>query len=170
VKFFHSALKETCDRFDPDFYGRFKSNADDYFFIRHRNETRGIGGIFFDHLSKNEKHSHDRLFDFTLAVGKTFIPVYLPLVEKNESRPYGAKEIAWMKLRRGRYVEFNLIYDRGTRFGLETNGRTESILMSLPPEAGWTYDHIPEKGSAEEFTLSRLVKGINWTDESENLW
>jgi len=162
AKKFHQQLKVTCDRFDPDFYKTFKPWADDYFFIPHRNETRGIGGIFYDHLKESDKHSKQDLFDFALAVGNTFVPAYTEQVEATRALPFGEEELTWQRIRRGRYVEFNLVNDRGTKFGLETNGRTESILMSLPPLASWEYCHEPKKGGKEEETLSLLKQGINW--------
>jgi coproporphyrinogen III oxidase len=158
---FHRTLKTTCDKFDPDYYPRFKQWADDYFFLKHRDETRGIGGIFFDRLSGDKETLHN----FTLEVGNAFAPVYTQLMDKHRNQPYGETEKAWQQLRRGRYVEFNLVWDRGTKFGLDTNGRTESILMSLPPVAGWEYAHVPVKGSREEATLKLLKKGINWIEE-----
>ncbi len=160
---FHRQLRATCARFDDSYYPRFKKWADDYFYIPHREETRGIGGIFFDRLEPvAEKKTKRELFDFTAAVGETFVPAYLPLLLQNSSRPVTPAEARWQELRRGRYVEFNLVWDRGTKFGLTTKGRTESILMSLPPLAGWTYDYQPEAGSAEADTLGLLRKGIDW--------
>lgn len=161
---FHKAMKETCDAFDPGYYTRFKAEADDYFFIKHRNETRGIGGIFYDYLMPDEVHSADHLFAFSQAVGNTFLKAYLPIANANKDLTYTAKHKDWQLLRRGRYVEFNLVYDRGTRFGLETGGRTESILMSLPEHASWLYNHVPVEGSPEAETLSMLRKGIDWLD------
>lgn len=160
--FFHRSLKEVCDKFDKDYYPEFKKWADDYFFIPHRNEARGIGGVFFDKLKADEHHSLEQRFDFVKAVGNAFIPIYSHLIRKNGSKPYSEKQKQWQLLRRGRYVEFNLVYDKGTRFGLETNGRTESILMSLPGTASWWYDYIPEKGGEEEKTQELLKKGILW--------
>ncbi len=163
ASWFHSRLRATCDRFDGTYYPRFKKWADDYFYIPHREETRGVGGIFFDRLepSTDGKSKRD-LFDFTAAVGETFAPTYVELLAKNKDRAETESEKEWQGLRRGRYVEFNLVWDRGTKFGLTTNGRTESILMSLPPLAGWAYDHQPEPGSPEADTLSLLKKGIDW--------
>jgi coproporphyrinogen III oxidase len=158
---FHQTLKATCDRHHPGYYTKFKTWADNYFYLTHRNETRGIGGIFFDHLGKNGEAA-DAALAFTFDVGETFLKAYLPIVEKRKSTPFGEPEKHWQSLRRGRYVEFNLIHDRGTRFGLETNGRTESILMSLPPLASWEYRNEPAEGSAEAHTLSKLKKGIDW--------
>ena len=164
--FFHKSLKTVCDKFSPTYYPEFKKWADDYFFIKHRNETRGIGGIFFDHLAPSPL-SHGRgdggeLFEFVKAVGNSFTPTYTHLIEKNKNKPYGENEKQWQMLRRGRYVEFNLVYDKGTKFGLETDGRTESILMSLPPQANWKYNYSPSENSAEQQTLSKLTKGIEW--------
>lgn len=158
---FHHVLKNTCDQFDPDAYLNFKEYADDYFFIKHRNETRGIGGIFFDYLKKNEKHNLEEIFEFVKNTGESFLPAYLPIVEENKSLPFSEKQKKFQLVRRGRYVEFNLVYDRGTRFGLETGGRIESILMSLPEHASWVYNFTPDSGSDEEKTLAELKKGID---------
>ena len=160
---FHQQLRDTCDRFDPAYYPRFKKWADDYFYIPHREETRGVGGIFFDRLEPSgEGKKKEELFAFTAAVGETFAPTYLELLARNRDKPFTEAERQWQELRRGRYVEFNLVWDRGTKFGLTTQGRTESILMSLPPLAGWAYDHRPPEGSREAETLSLLRKGIDW--------
>jgi len=162
ARFFHTELKKVCDKHNASYYKKFKTWADDYFFITHRNETRGVGGIFFDRLNEDSEMSFERNFAFWQDVGKTFAPVYTELMNKNKGKTFTEKNKEWQLLRRGRYVEFNLIYDKGTKFGLETNGRVESILMSLPRYAGWEYNFIPEKGSEEEKTLSFLKKGINW--------
>jgi coproporphyrinogen III oxidase len=162
ARYFHEQLKKTCDRFDAAYYPEFKKWADDYFFIKHRNETRGVGGIFFDRLTPSTKHPIEERFDFVKSVGETFLPAYSEIVNRNRKKTYTDKEKQWQLLRRGRYVEFNLVYDRGTKFGLETHGRTESILMSLPSLASWTYNYIPEQNSAEEKTVNYLKKGINW--------
>jgi coproporphyrinogen III oxidase len=162
ARFFHQALKETCDRFHEDFYPKFKANADDYFFIKHRNETRGIGGIFFDYQDEKTGLTKEQLFDFVVAVGETFAPTYTHLMRQNQNRTWTPTEKHWQMLRRGRYVEFNLVWDRGTKFGLETNGRTESILMSMPPGANWVYNFQPEAGSPEAETLNWLRKGVDW--------
>ncbi|MCU0432808.1 MAG: oxygen-dependent coproporphyrinogen oxidase [Bacteroidia bacterium] len=161
ARWFHARLKAVCDKYDATWYPRFKTWADDYFFITHRNETRGIGGIFFDRLSGNEQEK-ERLFNFLIDVGEAFAPVYTRFMQKHADEPYGEAEKKWQLLRRGRYVEFNLVYDKGTRFGLDTGGRIESILMSLPEQAGWFYDHKPETGSREELTARYLVKGLRW--------
>lgn len=162
--FFHTALKTTCDTFDPDYYTKFKAWADDYFFINHRNETRGIGGIFFDRLSGATEEEKTRRWNFVQAVGETFAPTYVELIRKNRDTSFDESHQKWQQLRRGRYVEFNLVYDKGTKFGLDTDGRTESILMSMPPHAQWAYNHLPEAGSHEYQTLQLLKKGIDWVN------
>ena len=145
VVHFHQTLKDACDQHDPTYYPRFKKWCDEYFFIKHRNETRGVGGIFFDYLQGDL----ETLFAFVREVGRAFLPAYLPIVGNRTEEPFGPREQQFQLIRRGRYAEFNLVYDRGTVFGLETRGRTESILMSLPPFASWVYDYKPETGSAE---------------------
>lgn len=162
AQYFHKALKSVCDKFDSAYYPKFKKWADDYFFIPHRDETRGIGGIFYDHLSEDENHTKADLFDFSKAVGMLFAEVYSELMAINKDKPFTTEEKEWQKIRRGRYVEFNLVYDRGTKFGLQSNGRTESILMSLPEEAKWLYNHQPKEGSREYQTLQLLKKGVEW--------
>jgi coproporphyrinogen III oxidase len=164
AKFFHRHLKKVCDEHNSSYYSEFNKWADDYFFITHRNETRGIGGIFFDRLSVNYEISIEERFEFIQSVGNSFLPVYLPLIEMNKNKTYTEENKQWQLLRRGRYVEFNLVYDRGTKFGLLTNGRTESILMSLPPTANWEYANQPSKDSSEEKTLLLLKKGIDWAE------
>jgi len=162
ARFFHQSLKQVCDQFDTDFYPKFKNWADDYFFIKHRQETRGIGGIFFDRLMGEAPDVKAQYFDFVQAVGNVFAPIYVHFMNKNKAMPFGEREKKWQLLRRGRYVEFNLVWDRGTKFGLQTDGRTESILMSLPPQANWMYQHQPEHQSEEAHTLDMLKKGIDW--------
>ena len=162
AKMFHSRLKEICDKYNANFYPEFKEWADNYFFIPHRNETRGIGGIFFDHQTENDSISKDELFSFCIELGDAFASIYEEQVLLGKNKPYTDQEKAWMNLRRGRYVEFNLVNDRGTKFGLYSGGRTESILMSLPNDANWVYNYSPKSGSAEEYTLSMLRKGFNW--------
>ncbi|MCL4114052.1 UNVERIFIED_CONTAM: hypothetical protein GTU68_064866 [Idotea baltica] len=164
AKFFHRKLKEVCDASDPSYYPKFKDWADDYFFIRHRMETRGVGGIFFDRLTADLDKSQNQIFDFVLNVGNAFIPIYKHLFLENSDSPYTQKEKQWQLVRRGRYTEFNLVWDRGTKFGLETGGRTESILMSLPPLAKWVYAEEPEEGTPELATLSYLKKGVDWVN------
>ena len=160
--FFHSSLKTACNKHNPDFYPDFKKWADDYFFIPHRKETRGIGGIFFDKLTKSAEFSKEQLFAFVQEIGNLFAPVYTRLMNTNKNKSFTEENKQWQLLRRGRYVEFNLLYDKGTKFGLETNGRIESILMSLPQTAGWSYNYSPAPASPEANTLSLLKKGINW--------
>ena len=163
ARFFHRQLKEVCDKYHQNFYPKFKSWADDYFFIKHRNETRGIGGIFYDRLTPvTAGIGWDEIFEFSKSVGRSFVPIYKEHVERNRDKPYNDLHKQWQYQRRSRYVEFNLVYDAGTKFGLETNGRIESILMSLPPQANWPYNFKPEKAGEEEKTLKLLKKGVNW--------
>ena len=163
AKHFHQTLKGVCDRHDRSFYSRFKTWADNYFYIPHREETRGVGGIFFDRLNdKTTEHSKEELFSFVMDIGRSFAPLYTGFMSESAGKSFSESEKKWQLLRRGRYVEFNLVYDRGTKFGLETGGRIESILMSLPQHASWQYNFIPEKESAEAFTLQHLKKDINW--------
>ncbi|NND08710.1 MAG: oxygen-dependent coproporphyrinogen oxidase [Saprospiraceae bacterium] len=160
---FHRALQVVCNRVDVGYYKRFSEDADQYFFLKHREERRGIGGIFFDRLSTGyEGKSKEALFDFVMDVGNSFIPLYSTLFHANYLRAFDAKEKEWQLYRRGRYVEFNLVWDRGTRFGLETGGRTESILMSLPSVASWRYDFTPIGGSLEAQTQSYLKQKVDW--------
>lgn len=160
---FHSGLKSVCDQFDENWYKKYKQWADDYFFLSHRNETRGVGGIFFDRLNEsNTKLSKPELFHFVQQVGLQFTQLYSPLMSTHGDTPYGDAETHWQSLRRSRYVEFNLLHDKGTKFGIDTNGRTESILMSMPPSASWEYDYTPSKNSEEEKTQILLRKGIDW--------
>jgi coproporphyrinogen III oxidase len=162
ARYFHGQLKGVCDKFNADFYPRFKQWADDYFYIKHRDETRGIGGIFYDKLVATDDLSWETIFEFSKALGRSFIPTYTELVNRNRDKQFTDNQQQWQYQRRSRYAEFNLVYDAGTKFGLETNGRIESILMSLPPTAKWLYNYQPQKGSEEERTLSLLKKGINW--------
>jgi len=162
ARFFHGHLKSVCDQYHKEFYHRFKTWADDYFYIKHRNETRGIGGIFYDRLTTTDEISLDRIFEFSKAVGRSFIPIYMELVNRNRDKQFNEQNQLWQYLRRSRYAEFNLVYDAGTKFGLETNGRIESILMSLPPTAKWLYNYQTEPGTEEDKTLSLLKKGVNW--------
>jgi len=163
---FHQQLKQVCDAHDMAYYPAFKTWADDYFFVQHRAETRGVGGIFFDRLKTTDQHNKENRWAFVQAVGSSFVDLYTHQVNATKELPYGEKELNWQRLRRGRYVEFNLVWDRGTKFGLETNGRTESILMSLPPQADWTYSYEAVENSLEAKTLSLLKKDINWVDKS----
>ncbi|MCB1785958.1 MAG: oxygen-dependent coproporphyrinogen oxidase, partial [Gammaproteobacteria bacterium] len=146
ARHWHATAKAACDPFGEDVYGRFKQWCDDYFFLKHRDEPRGIGGLFFDDLNE---WGFERSFAFLRSVGDHYVPAYLPIVQRRRADPHGEREREFQLYRRGRYVEFNLVYDRGTIFGLQTGGRTESILMSLPPLVSWRYDWRPEPGSAE---------------------
>ncbi|MBV2225498.1 MULTISPECIES: oxygen-dependent coproporphyrinogen oxidase [Sphingobacterium] len=161
--YFHQELKKVCDQYSSEFYPKFKDWADQYFFIKHRDETRGIGGIFYDKLTPEKAGISDQeIFDFSCDLGHLFPKVYSELVNRSRNKQFTEAEKNWQLLRRGRYVEFNLVYDAGTKFGLETNGRIESILMSLPEQANWFYNFQTEQDSKEEKTLSLLKKGINW--------
>jgi coproporphyrinogen III oxidase len=162
AKFFHSELKKACNKHHSTYYTQFKKWADDYFFITHRKETRGIGGIFFDRLNETTEMSFEKNLAFWKDVGSSFAGIYAELINRNKDKTFTEKNKQWQLLRRGRYVEFNLVYDKGTKFGLESNGRVESILMSLPKFASWEYDHKVDAGSQEEKTLSLLKKGVNW--------
>ena len=159
ARHFHQTLKNVCDKHDKTSYLRFKQSCDEYFFLKHRSETRGIGGIFFDY----QREDHEKIFPFVQDAGNAFLESYLPIVKRRTTELWGKKEKEWQLIRRGRYVEFNLLYDRGTLFGLETNGRTESILMSLPPEVSWQYDHHPQAGSREAALENILRHPISWT-------
>ncbi|KAI5081624.1 hypothetical protein GOP47_0001367 [Adiantum capillus-veneris] len=159
AKHFHQIQKEACDKFDPEFYPRFKKWCDDYFLIKHRGERRGIGGIFFDDLNDRDP---DEIFAFASECTNSVIPAYIPLIDKRKDTPFESKHKAWQQIRRGRYVEFNLVYDRGTTFGLRTGGRIESILMSLPLTARWEYDHCPQEGTEEWKLLDACKNPKEW--------
>jgi coproporphyrinogen III oxidase len=159
---FHRTWKNVCDRHPPPVdHVRFKKWCDDYFFLAHRQEPRGIGGIFFDYLEGDLA----KTFAFVRDAGDAFLDAYLPILQRRKELPYGERERRWQEFRRGRYVEFNLIYDRGTSFGLKTGGRTESILMSLPPVVRWLYDYHPEPGSREA-ELQEYWKPRDWANET----
>ncbi len=163
ARHFHQTLKAAMDPFGQELYPKHKQHCDEYFTNKHRNnETRGIGGVFYDYLRPENETDADRLFAFQQANGNAFLNAYLPIVKRRKDMPYSEKEIEWQEIRRGRYVEFNLIHDRGTLFGLKTNGRTESILMSLPPRARWGYNYKPEAGSEEEKLLEVCLNPANW--------
>jgi coproporphyrinogen III oxidase len=157
----HTAARAACAEFGDGTYARFKQWCDEYFFLRHRGETRGVGGLFFDDLNE---WGFARSFAFMRSVGDHYLPAYLPIVERRREMPWGERERAFQCLRRGRYVEFNLVYDRGTLFGLQSGGRTESILMSLPPQATWRYDWHPEPGSPEA-ALADYLRPRDWLEE-----
>jgi coproporphyrinogen III oxidase len=160
--YFHQQLKNTCDQHHHSYYNEFKKWADDYFYIKHRKETRGIGGIFFDRLAANDEFSIEDRWHFVQNIGDQFASIYAHFIKKNRDLSFDNEEKEWQYIRRGRYAEFNLVWDKGTKFGLDTDGRTESILMSLPPQANWHYNHQPIKGSKEAETLELLKKGIDW--------
>ncbi|YAI81793.1 MAG: oxygen-dependent coproporphyrinogen oxidase [cyanobacterium endosymbiont of Rhopalodia sterrenbergii] len=184
---FHRTLKETCDKHHPEYYAVFKAWCDEYFYLKHRQEMRGVGGIFFDYqdglaslyrgpyaekaaslhsnqLSPLEPRTWEDLFAFVNSCGQAFLPAYVPIVEKRRSTEYGDRERQFQLYRRGRYVEFNLVYDRGTIFGLQTNGRTESILMSLPPLVRWEYCYSPEPNTPESELYDTFLKPQDWAN------
>jgi coproporphyrinogen III oxidase len=161
---FHRVLRGACVRHAPLIdYARLKKWCDEYFYLPHRDEPRGVGGLFFDHLEGD----HERLFAFVRDCGDAFLDAYLPIVERRKNEPYTERERLFQEFRRGRYVEFNLIYDRGTLFGLKTAGRIESILMSLPPVVRWRYDYRPEPGTREAELYEVYLKPRDWAAEGE---
>ena len=159
---FHTVCKNVCDSYSPDFYSTFKKNCDDYFWNAHREEARGVGGLFFDYLKATNSFTILDRYNFVTAVGASFLESYLPIVQKRKDIPFTISQKDWQEIRRGRYVEFNLVHDRGTLFGLKTNGRIESILMSLPPVVQWKYNHHPEKESEEERLIAVLTNPKEW--------
>lgn len=159
VKHFHTVQKQACDKFDPTFYPRFKKWCDDYFVIKHRNERRGLGGIFFDDLND---YDQEMLLGFSTECAKSVVPAYIPVIERRKDTPFTEQQKDWQQLRRGRYVEFNLVYDRGTTFGLKTGGRIESILVSLPLTARWEYNHQLKEGSEEWKLLDACINPKEW--------
>ena len=158
----HSVCKKVCDFHHPEFYPKYKKECDEYFWNSHRNEARGIGGLFFDYLKPTEEFDVNFWYDFVTSVGDSFLEAYVPIVEKHKNESFTESEKTWQEIRRGRYVEFNLIHDRGTLFGLKTNGRIESILMSLPPHVQWHYNHQPEVNSEEAKLLDVLMHPREW--------
>ena len=162
AKHFHQVSKNACDKHDASFYVEYKKKCDEYFWNAHRHEARGIGGLFFDYLKSTEEKSIEDWYNFVTEVGNSFLDAYVPIVERRKDLNYHQNHRDWQEVRRGRYVEFNLVHDKGTLFGLKTNGRIESILMSLPPHVQWKYDHHPEKGSEEEKLLEVLKKPVDW--------
>ncbi|THD32744.1 oxygen-dependent coproporphyrinogen oxidase [uncultured Flavobacterium sp.] len=162
ARHFHQICKSACDKHHPDFYSKFKKQCDAYFWNAHRNEARGLGGLFFDYCKASEDFTLDNWYDFVTEVGNSFLEAYVPIVEKRKNLEYTPENRNWQEIRRGRYVEFNLVHDKGTLFGLKTNGRIESILMSLPPHVQWVYDHHPEAGSEEEKLINILQNPIDW--------
>ncbi len=159
ARHFHATCRHALEPFGADLYGRYKRWCDEYFFLRHRNEPRGIGGVFFDDLREPDFES---CFALVRSVGEHFLTAYLPIVERRRALPYGEREREFQAYRRGRYVEFNLVYDRGTLFGLQSAGRTESILMSMPPRAQWRYDWRPQPGSPEEALYTEFLRPRDW--------
>tara|TARA_B110001454_G_C12681085_1_gene418100 strand:+ start:445 stop:1347 length:903 start_codon:yes stop_codon:yes gene_type:complete len=159
---FHTVCKSACDKHNPTFYPKFKKVCDEYFWNSHRNEARGIGGLFFDYQKETEEFSIGDRFNFVSEVGHSFLESYVPIVEKRKEIPYTKEHKDWQEVRRGRYVEFNLVHDRGTLFGLKTNGRIESILMSLPPTVQWVYNQQPKEGSEEAKLLEVLKNPKTW--------
>jgi coproporphyrinogen III oxidase len=159
MKHFHGAYKKACDQHDSSFYPKFKKWADDYFVIRHRGETRGLGGIFFDDLNDRDP---EKLIAFANTCLDTVVPAYVPIIQQHKNDAFTPEQKEWQQIRRGRYVEFNLVYDRGTVFGLKTGGRIESILMSLPETARWEYDHNPTPGSPEAELLAVCKQPRDW--------
>lgn len=159
MKHFHGTYKKSCDKHDPEFYPRFKKWADDYFRIEHRGETRGLGGIFYDDMNDRDP---EKLYALAAENLASVVPAYLPIIKKHMDDQFTQKQKEWQLMRRGRYVEFNLVYDRGTIFGLKTGGRIESILMSLPETARWEYDHHVEPGSKEEEISKVFKKAMDW--------
>ncbi len=163
ARHFHQVYKNACDTFDPAFFPQFKKTCDDYFVNWHRNsERRGIGGIFYDYQRPNENRDANWWTEFGKACGNSFMEAYLPIVEQRKNLPYSTAHKHWQEIRRGRYTEFNLVHDRGTLFGLKTNGRIESILMSLPPTVRFEYNYQPEPGSEEDKLLQACLHPVDW--------
>jgi coproporphyrinogen III oxidase len=163
VRHWHQTARDACAPYGEDVHPRYKKWCDEYFFLRHRQEPRGVGGLFFDDLNE---WGFERSFAFMRSVGDAYIPAYLPIVKRRKDIPYGQRETEFQHYRRGRYVEFNLVYDRGTLFGLQSGGRTESILMSLPPQVSWRYDWQPPAGSAEAELYEVYLKPRDWLSDS----
>ncbi|WP_028299878.1 oxygen-dependent coproporphyrinogen oxidase [Oceanospirillum beijerinckii] len=155
----HKTAKAACDPFGAEVYGKYKKWCDDYFFLKHRDEARGVGGLFFDDLNEG---SFEQCFEFTRAIGDSYLDAYRPIVARRKETEFGERERKFQCYRRGRYVEFNLVFDRGTLFGLQSGGRTESILMSLPPEVHWDYGYEPEAGSAEAELYEKFLPHREW--------
>ncbi len=160
---YHHSIRRTCELHSPDYYPKFKKYCDEYFYLPHRQETRGVGGIFFDYLGKDNKTLLPSVFSFVSSLGEALPSFYTPIVNRRKDLPWNNSEREFQLIRRGRYVEFNLLYDRGTLFGLKTDGRIESILMSLPPEVRWEYNFVPLPGSREEALIACLRSPREWT-------
>jgi coproporphyrinogen III oxidase len=159
VVHWHETAKSSCDPFGDDLYAKYKKSCDEYFYLKHRDETRGVGGLFFDDVNEA---GFDDSFAFLRSVGDNFLAAYVPIIERRRDHAYGEQQKQFQLYRRGRYVEFNLLYDRGTLFGLQSGGRTESILMSLPPQVRWQYNWSPEPGSAEDDLYQNYLKAQDW--------
>jgi len=159
---FHQVCKTACDRHNDSFYKLYKQKCDEYFWNTHRNEARGIGGLFFDYCKASDSMTMQNWYDFVAEVGNSFLESYIPIIKKRKDSTYTEAQRNWQEIRRGRYVEFNLVHDKGTLFGLKTNGRIESILMSLPPQVQWVYNHTPKDGSEEAKLLNVLKQPKNW--------
>ena len=159
---FHKVCKTACDKHHPSFYPKYKEACDRYFWNAHRDEARGVGGLFFDYLKETDEQGLEQWYEFVTGVGDSFINAYVPIVEKRKNLEYTDQQRDWQEIRRGRYVEFNLVHDKGTLFGLRTNGRIESILMSLPPRVQWAYNFQPEANSPERLLIDVLEKPRNW--------
>ena len=153
---FHKSCKKVCDSYNESFYSKYKRKCDEYFWNSHRNEARGVGGLFFDYCRESNEMNIDNWFSFISDLGNSFLKSYVPIIKKRKDLDYNNSHEKWQQIRRGRYVEFNLLHDKGTLFGLKTNGRIESILISMPPKAQWVYDQTPSKGSEEEKLLNIL--------------
>lgn len=162
AKHFHQVCKTACDKHSMEFYPTYKKRCDDYFWNAHRNEARGIGGLFFDYLTPTDDFSSQDWYNFVTEVGNSFLEAYVPIVNKRKDLEYTSEQRDWQEIRRGRYVEFNLVHDKGTLFGLKTNGRIESILMSLPSHVQWKYNHHPEPGSKEAQLIEVLAHPKDW--------
>lgn len=159
---FHQVCKDSCDRHDPSFYESYKKKCDEYFWNTHRNEARGLGGLFFDYLKPTPPINLDQRYSFVTDVADNFLNAYLPILNRRKDLPFTEDQKEWQEIRRGRYVEFNLVHDKGTLFGLKTNGRIESILMSLPPKVQWRYDYTLQKDSQESKLIEVLKKPRKW--------
>jgi|TARA_B110000438_G_scaffold268244_1_gene283652 coproporphyrinogen III oxidase len=160
---FHKSCKKVCDSYNESFYSKYKRKCDEYFWNSHRNEARGVGGLFFDYCRESNEMNIDNWFSFISDLGNSFLKSYVPIIKKRKDLDYNNSHEKWQQIRRGRYVEFNLLHDKGTLFGLKTNGRIESILISMPPKAQWVYDQTPSKGSEEEKLLNILKSPKKWT-------
>jgi coproporphyrinogen III oxidase len=163
AKHFHEVCKSVCDKHSSNLYKVYKEKCDSYFWNHHRNESRGIGGLFFDYLKSNDNYKIEDWFSFVTDVGNSFLKAYLPIVKNRKDYKYSLNQKNWQEIRRGRYVEFNLVHDKGTLFGLKTNGRIESVLMSLPPKVQWVYNYISKKNSEEERLIKVLQNPRDWT-------